>query len=53
MEAGLRAVSLCLTMDLLWPFSEQEKPWIDRVTASLWQHLVSSRPIASLISITQ
>ena len=26
-------------MDLLWPFSEQEKPWIDQMTASLWQHL--------------
>jgi hypothetical protein len=39
MEAALRGISLCLTMDLLWPFSEQEKPWLDQLTASLWQHL--------------
>jgi hypothetical protein len=39
MEAGLRAVSLCLTMDLLWPFHEEEKLWLDQLTASLWQHL--------------
>jgi hypothetical protein len=39
MEAALRGISLCLTMDLLWPFSEQEKPWLDQMTASLWQHL--------------
>ena len=39
MEAALRGISLCLTMDLLWPFSEDEKPWLDQMTASLWQHL--------------
>jgi Heparinase II/III-like protein/Heparinase II/III N-terminus len=39
MEAALRGVSLCLTMDLLWPFSPEEKPWLDQLTASLWQHL--------------
>ena len=39
MEAALRGISLCLTMDLLWPFTEDEKPWLDQVTASLWQHL--------------
>ena len=38
MEAALRGISLCLTMDLLWPFSEEEKPWLDQMTASLWQH---------------
>ena len=39
MEAALRGISLCLTMDLLWPFSGEEKPWLDQMTASLWQHL--------------
>jgi hypothetical protein len=39
MEAALRGISLCLTMDLLWPFSLEEKPWVDQLTASLWQHL--------------
>ena len=39
MEAALRGISLCLTMDLLWPFSDEEKPWLDQMTASLWQHL--------------
>jgi hypothetical protein len=39
MEAALRGVSLCLTMDLLWPFSHEEKPWLDQLTASLWEHL--------------
>ena len=39
MEAALRAISLCLTMDLLWPFADEERPWLDQMTASLWQHL--------------
>ena len=39
MEAALRGISLCLTMDLLWPFSSEEKPWLDQLTACLWQHL--------------
>ncbi len=39
MEAALRGISLCLTMDLLWPFSPEEKPWLDQLTVSLWQHL--------------
>lgn len=38
MEAALRAISLCLTMDLLWPFADEERPWLDQMTASLWQH---------------
>jgi Heparinase II/III-like protein/Heparinase II/III N-terminus len=38
MEAALRAISLCLTMDLLWPFTVEEKPWVDLVTKSLWVH---------------
>jgi Heparinase II/III-like protein/Heparinase II/III N-terminus len=39
MEAALRAISLCLTMDLLWPFTSEERPWLDLLTRSLWQHL--------------
>jgi hypothetical protein len=39
MEAALRGISLCLTMELLWPFSQKEQPWLDQMTASLWQHL--------------
>jgi Heparinase II/III-like protein/Heparinase II/III N-terminus len=39
MEAALRGVSLCLTMDLLWPFTSEEQPWLRQMTASLWQHL--------------
>jgi Heparinase II/III-like protein/Heparinase II/III N-terminus len=39
MEAALRGISLCLTMDLLWPFAAEEQPWLDLLTNSLWQHL--------------
>ena len=39
MEAALRGISLCLTMELLWPFTAEEQPWLDLMTASLWQHL--------------
>ncbi len=39
MEAALRGISLCLTMDLLWPFTSEEQPWLDLLTRSLWQHL--------------
>ena len=39
MEAALRAISLCLTMELLWPFREDEKPWLHSLQNSLWQHL--------------
>jgi hypothetical protein len=39
MEAALRGISLCLTLELLWPFTAEEKPWLDQMTASLWQHL--------------
>jgi hypothetical protein len=39
MEAALRGISLCLTMDLLWPFTHEEKPWLDQMTTALWQHL--------------
>jgi hypothetical protein len=39
MEAALRGVSLCLSMDLLWPFTSEEQPWLHQMTSSLWQHL--------------
>ena len=39
MEAALRGISLCLTLELLWPFTAEEKPWLDQMTALLWQHL--------------
>ena len=39
MEAALRGISLCLTMELLWPFTDEEQPWLELMTASLWQHL--------------
>jgi Heparinase II/III-like protein/Heparinase II/III N-terminus len=39
MEAALRGISLCLAMELLWPFDESEKPWLDQMTTALWQHL--------------
>jgi hypothetical protein len=39
MEAALRGISLCLTIELLWPFTNEEQPWLEQMTASLWQHL--------------
>ena len=39
MEAALRGISICLTLELLWPFSEPEQSWLDQMTAALWQHL--------------
>jgi Heparinase II/III-like protein/Heparinase II/III N-terminus len=39
MEAALRGISLCLCMELLWPFTGEERPWVHQMTASLWQHL--------------
>ena len=39
MEASLRGISLCLTMELLWPFNEAEQPWLRLLEKSLWQHL--------------
>jgi len=40
MEAALRAISICLTLDLLWPLRQDEQPWLEKVTHSLWQHLL-------------
>jgi hypothetical protein len=38
MEVALRAISICLTLDLLWPLHEDEQTWLEQVTGSLWQH---------------
>ena len=40
MEAALRAISICLTLELLWPLREDEQAWLNKVTSSLWQHLL-------------
>jgi hypothetical protein len=40
MEPALRAISVCLFLDLLSPFSEAEQAWTRLVTRSLWQHLL-------------
>jgi Heparinase II/III-like protein/Heparinase II/III N-terminus len=39
MEVALRGISLCLTLELLWPFTAEEEPWLVQMTASLWHHL--------------
>lgn len=41
MEAALRAISICLFLDLLTPQpGDQNELWWRRVTTSLWQHLL-------------
>jgi hypothetical protein len=40
MEAALRAMSICLFLDLLGPFRSEEQRWLEQVTRCLWQHLV-------------
>jgi Heparinase II/III-like protein/Heparinase II/III N-terminus len=40
MEAALRGVSICLALNLLFPFSADEQTWLRRVTRSLAQHLL-------------
>jgi hypothetical protein len=40
MEAALRAISICLTLELLWPLREDEQTWLHKVTTSLWQHVL-------------
>jgi hypothetical protein len=39
MEAALRGISICLTLERLWPFSAEEEPWLRQITTSLWHHL--------------
>jgi Heparinase II/III-like protein/Heparinase II/III N-terminus len=40
MEAALRAVSICLTLELLHPFTPEDDSWLGAVTKCLWQHLL-------------
>ncbi len=40
MEAALRAISICLFLELLAPWPEEEYAWSTRVTQCLWQHLL-------------
>ena len=39
MEAALRAVSICLTLELLWPFPPAEEGLLRRIERSLCDHL--------------
>lgn len=40
MDSALRAMSICFLLNLLAPFDRQQTEWLERVTESLWQHLV-------------
>src|SRR6266849_1684359 len=40
MEAALRAISICLFLELADPLSEEKGEWMSNVTQSLWQHLL-------------
>src|SRR5207248_572963 len=40
MEAGLRAMSICFSLNLLSPFHRDEQRWLASVTRSLVQHLL-------------
>jgi len=40
MEAGLRAMSICLMLDLMWPLWPDEADWLSSVTRCLWQHML-------------
>ncbi|HJX84341.1 MAG TPA: heparinase II/III family protein, partial [Candidatus Angelobacter sp.] len=40
MEVALRALSILFTLNLLWPLADEEKDWGEKVTHSLWQHLI-------------
>jgi Heparinase II/III-like protein/Heparinase II/III N-terminus len=40
MEAALRAMSICLLLNLLSPFRPEEQPWLETVTRSLAHHLL-------------
>ena len=39
MEAALRAISICMALELLWPFSADEQQSLYKIERSLWQHL--------------
>jgi hypothetical protein len=38
MEVALRAINICLMLDLLSPLNADEQSWLQCVTQSLWQH---------------
>lgn len=40
MEAAIRSISICLALELLWPFDAQESAWLADVTRSLWEHMI-------------
>jgi hypothetical protein len=40
MEVALRALSVAFLLNLIWPLADEEKQWADKVTQSLWQHLL-------------
>ena len=40
MEAALRAISITLLLNLLWPLRPDESRWLERLTTSLWHHLL-------------
>jgi hypothetical protein len=40
MEAALRAISICFFLELLWPAIQDDMEWVEKVTHSLWQHLL-------------
>ncbi len=39
MEAALRAIGICMTLELLWPFSDDEQGFLRGAERALWQHL--------------
>jgi Heparinase II/III-like protein/Heparinase II/III N-terminus len=40
MEAALRSMSICFTLELLWPIGSDDRSWLESVNESLWQHLL-------------
>jgi hypothetical protein len=40
MEAALRAVSMALLLELLWPLRAEEEAWLERATRALWHHFL-------------
>lgn len=40
MEVALRGLNIAFLTNLLWPFAEEEKPWLDKVARGLRQHLL-------------
>ena len=40
MEVALRGLNVAFLTNLLWPFAEDEKPWLEKVARCLRQHLL-------------